>query len=197
MAQLFADRANVAGDPLDTDYSESVSHVFAENPQAAMVFGGDATPTVVDPPNPVPVSFGRTAGLDYDVFPFPSIDGSAPMVVGGGDTMVSFGDDPATRAFLEYLTTPDAAGIWLKRGWFATLNTDATLERLLPDPITRKTAGAIGQAKAFRFDLARSSRRPSAAARAWRRLLRGLLEKRQRRRPSPRSLEAAAKQAYG
>ena len=48
---------------------------------------------------------------DYNVFPFPSIGGSAPAVVGGGDSVIMFKDSPAARAFVTYLATPAAATI--------------------------------------------------------------------------------------
>ena len=42
----------------------------------------------------------------YNEFPFPSINGSAPSVVGGGDTVVMFKDSPAAQALVSYLATP-------------------------------------------------------------------------------------------
>jgi alpha-glucoside transport system substrate-binding protein len=88
----------------------------------------------------------------YNVFEFPEIDGSKPSVVGGGDTVVAFNDSPATQALVKYLASSDAATIWAKRGGFATLNKNVD-DSVYPDDITRTTAGAIGKADVFRFDL--------------------------------------------
>jgi alpha-glucoside transport system substrate-binding protein len=147
MAKVLADRANIAGGAtgaLQTDFPASVSNVFAGNPKAAMVIEGDFVPGVVTSP--------LEPGTGYDVFAFPSIAGSSPSVVGGGDTVVAFADTPAVQALVRYLTTAEAAEIWAARGGFATLNkgVDASV---YPDEITRTTASAIGEAEVFRFDL--------------------------------------------
>jgi hypothetical protein len=109
-----------------------------------MVMEGDFVP------GSVKTTLKPTTG--YDVFPFPSVDDSPPSVVGGGDTAVAFDDKPATEALMKYLTTADAATIWAKRGGFATLNKNVDAS-VYPDDITRTTAGAIGKAEVFRFDL--------------------------------------------
>ena len=55
---------------------------------------------------------------DYGVFTFPSVDGSAPVVVGAGDFGVIFKDAPAGQAFITFLTTPEAAEAWASLGGF-------------------------------------------------------------------------------
>jgi len=144
MAKVVGDKSNVAGNALQIDFPTSVSNVFSATPKAAMVIEGDFVP-----------GSGKTTLKPvegYNVFPFPSIDGSENSVVGGGDTAVAFTDTAATRAFIKYLTTPEAAEIWAKRGGFATLNKNVD-DSVYPDDITRTTAGAIGKADVFRFDL--------------------------------------------
>ncbi len=88
----------------------------------------------------------------FNQFAFPSIDGSAPSVVGGGDTLITFKDDPATRAFVEYLATPQAAEIWAKQGGFASPNKNVD-PSVYPDAISKATATALAQAETFRFDM--------------------------------------------
>jgi alpha-glucoside transport system substrate-binding protein len=144
MAGVIGDKSNMAGNPLQVDFPTSVSNVFSATPKASMVIEGDFVPGA-----------GKTTlkPVDgYNVFEFPSVDGSAPSVVGGGDTVVAFTDTPATQALVKYLTTSDAAEIWAKRGGFATLNKNVDAS-VYPDDITRTTAGAIGKAETFRFDL--------------------------------------------
>jgi ABC-type glycerol-3-phosphate transport system substrate-binding protein len=121
-----------------------VSNVFAESPKAAMVIEGDFVPGVVE--SPLQPQEG------YDVFPFPSINDSDPMVVGGGDLFVMFEDNPAARAFIEYLATPEAAQIWAEKGGFSSANQNLDTS-VYPDPILQETAGAIAEAEIFRFDL--------------------------------------------
>ena len=88
----------------------------------------------------------------YAVFTFPSIDNSPPSVVGGGDLFVEFKKSDAADAFLEYLTTSEAAEIWVKRGGFSSPNKNLDVT-VYPDEITKQTASAIGEADTFRFDM--------------------------------------------
>ena len=70
-----------------------------------------------------------------------------------------FKDTPAARALINYLATPEAASIWVKRGGFSSPNKNVP-ESDYPDAITRETATALAKAKTFRFDL--SDLEPSA-----------------------------------
>ena len=75
-------------------------------------------------------------------------------VVGGGDTVVMFKDNPAVQAFVEYLATPEAAEIWAEKGGFASLE-----QGRRPDASTRTTITADDsrrrwpRPRSFRFDL--------------------------------------------
>ena len=136
---------------LQTEMPESVGKVFSDKPDAAMVVIGDFAPGVVE------TTLEPETG--YNVFTFPTINDSKPSVVGSGDLFLKFKDSPATDAFLEYLTTVDAAEIWAKRGGFASPNKDLDVS-IYPDEISRTTAGALGSAEVFRFDM--SDLQPSA-----------------------------------
>ena len=63
-----------------------------------------------------------------------------------------FKDSPAAQAFLEYLTTPEAAEIWAKRGGFSSPNKNVDDERL-PGRDHADDGGALADAETFRFDL--------------------------------------------
>jgi alpha-glucoside transport system substrate-binding protein len=154
MADIVGDSADMVGGTegaLQTEMPDSVANVFSDPPKAAMVPVGDFAPAQGD------FTLERETG--YNVFTFPSIDGSGPSVVGGGDLFVQFRDSPAADAFLEYLTTSDAAEIWAARGGFSSPNQNLDTS-VYPDEITRVTAGALGEAETFRFDL--SDLQPSA-----------------------------------
>jgi alpha-glucoside transport system substrate-binding protein len=151
MGEILGDKDNIAGNPLQVGFTDSVSNVFTASPKAAMVIEGDFVPGVVESPlEPV---------TGFNVFAFPSIDGSAPSVVGGGDIFVMFNDNPAAQAFIQYLTTPEAAQTWAERGGFTSPNKNLD-PSVYPDEITQATAGAVGEADVFRFDL--SDLQPSA-----------------------------------
>jgi alpha-glucoside transport system substrate-binding protein len=156
MAKIVGDTENIAGGQagaLQTDFPTSVNNVFSATPKAAMVLEGDFVPGVAGEGNPLEPETG------FNVFPFPEIGDSGKVVVGGGDLVVLFKENPAAQAFIEYLTTPEASEIWAKRGGFSSPNKNVDAS-VYPDPIQQTTAGAIGEAEVFRFDL--SDLQPSA-----------------------------------
>jgi len=148
VGQVFSDKDNIAGNPLQTDFPKSVTNVFQpKSPKAAMTFEGDFVPGV---------AAGQTkakAKTDYNVFPFPAVAGrGGDYVVGGGNVVVMFKDSPAARALVLYLATPAAGEIWAKRGGFSSPNKNVK-PSVYPDDITRTTATALAKATTFRFDL--------------------------------------------
>ncbi|HSI97912.1 MAG TPA: extracellular solute-binding protein [Gaiellaceae bacterium] len=153
LAEVYRDTDNQAGGragSLQTDNAGSVAKVLNESPDAAMLLAGDFVPTVVE------TTLEPETG--FNVFTFPSIEGSPPSVVGAGDFVVMFRDSPAAQALVEYLTTAEAAEAWASRG-IGTPNKNVD-DSVFPDPLTRATAGAISEAEIFRFDL--SDLQPSA-----------------------------------
>jgi hypothetical protein len=154
MADVVGEEDNLAGGreaALQTEMPDSVAKVFSDSPEAAMVVIGDFAPGVTETT--------LEAETGYNVFTFPAIEDSEPSVVGGGDLFVKFKDSEAADAFLEYLTTVEAAEIWAKRGGFSSPHKDLDVE-VYPDEITKTTAGALAEAEVFRFDM--SDLQPSA-----------------------------------
>jgi alpha-glucoside transport system substrate-binding protein len=149
MAKVVGDTDNVAGGTsgaLQTDFPTSVTQVFADPPKAAMVFEGDFVAGVITSSTSAQPEEG------FNVFDFPSVNDSAPSVVGGGDLVTMFRDSPAAQAFVNYLATAEAAEIWAERGGFSSLNRNVDVS-IYPDAITQATAGALAEAETFRFDL--------------------------------------------
>ncbi|TML85212.1 MAG: extracellular solute-binding protein [Actinobacteria bacterium] len=149
MAQIIGNSGDIAGGTsgaLQLDFPTSVSQVFASPSKAAMVFEGDFVAGVITSSTKAkPVS-------GFNVFGFPAIGKSGTVVVGGGDTAVMFKDNPATRALIKYLASPEAGTIWAKRGGFSSPNKKVPASAY-PDPITRVTATALAKAPVFRFDM--------------------------------------------
>ncbi len=147
MAAVLSDTSNIYGGAtgaLHTDFPTSVNNVFEGPPKAAMVMEGDFVPGVA--------TVTATPTTDYNVFTFPSINGSGPEVEIGGDTIVAFKDTPAIEAFVKFLTTPQAAAAWAKHGGFATGNKNMS-PSAYPDPITRSTAAPVASATTVVFDM--------------------------------------------
>jgi ABC-type glycerol-3-phosphate transport system substrate-binding protein len=149
MAKIYSDKSNIVGGvsgALQTDFPTSVSKVFVNPPKAAMEIEGDFTPGVVA---------GKTdlkPGSGYNVFDFPSVNGSQPSVVGGGDSLIMFKDSPAAEAFVKFMASPEAGTVWVKNGGVSSPNKNVPASAY-PDPITRATATKLAQASTFRFDM--------------------------------------------
>jgi alpha-glucoside transport system substrate-binding protein len=147
IAKVLDDSRNIAGGTaaaLQTDFPTAVGNVLATNPKAAQIIEGDFVPGVVTSPiQPV---------TGYGEFTFPSIDGSPPVVMGAGNLVIAFRDSPAIRAFVNYLATPRAAEVWIKRGGFVSANKKVP-PSTYSDSILRKAAQDLTQARTFRFDM--------------------------------------------
>jgi alpha-glucoside transport system substrate-binding protein len=149
MAKIYGDTDNIAGGTqgaLQTDNPTSITQVFADPPKAAQVIEGDfVAGEILNATEAKPET-------DFNFFPFPSINDSPPAVVAAGDSVVMFNDTPASRALVEYLATPEAAEIWVKRGGFSSPNKNVSLDSY-PDALARANADEFANADNFRFDL--------------------------------------------
>ena len=131
---------------LQVTFEDSVKLVFGQPSEAATVYEGDfVANTIRDETQAKPEE-------NFNFFAFPSIDGSDPAVVGGGDVVVMMEDRPAVRELMEYLATGEAAEVWAKLGGFSSPNKDVDLG-VYPDDITREAARQLVEAETFRFDL--------------------------------------------
>jgi alpha-glucoside transport system substrate-binding protein len=146
MAQVMQS-GNMAGGTsgaVQTDFPTSVNNVFQNPPKAAMVMEGDFVPGTA--------TVKAAAGTDYNVFPFPSINGSKPAVEVAGDSIVTFRTNPAIQAFETFLATPQAAAAYAKYGGFATGNHNVPAS-VYPDKISRSNAAAVSAATSIVFDM--------------------------------------------
>ena len=65
------------------------------------------------------------------------------MVVGGGDTVAMFEDSPAGQAFVDYLYTPEAQGIFASKGYRPVVD-GVESEFDYPDPPNLFTIDDLG-----------------------------------------------------
>jgi alpha-glucoside transport system substrate-binding protein len=90
------------------------------------------------------------SGEDFNFFMTPDIESKySGAVTGAGDLFGMFKDTPQARALMNYLTTPAAQAIWVKRG--GALSPDKKVTDY-PDKISADSAKALTSAKIFRFD---------------------------------------------
>jgi alpha-glucoside transport system substrate-binding protein len=124
-------------------------------------FSGGGDPLFSDPPGCVvfhQASFitglgafkDKTAGTDYNFFPFPDINTEfAGAVEGAGDLFGMFHDTEAAKSLMKYLVTKEAQDIWVKIGGALSANKNATS---YPDDISKRSADMLTNAKTFVFD---------------------------------------------
>jgi alpha-glucoside transport system substrate-binding protein len=91
-------------------------------------------------------------GVDADFFYFPPIDEEmGNPVLGGGTLLTITNDTPATRIFLEYLSTPLAHELWMTQGAFLTPHTAVNTELYASDILLNQGEILLG-ADVFGFD---------------------------------------------
>jgi len=149
MGDVFSKPEWIAGGPsgaLQTEFPASVSAVFGQPPKAAMVYEGDFVATTIKKET------SAQLGTDADFFNFPSVDGSKPVVVGGGDVAVLMKDNPGGKELFKFLATPEAAEVWAALGGFTSPNQNVKSTVYHNDTV-RKSADALVKSDTFRFHM--------------------------------------------
>ncbi len=151
MAGIIGDTGNLAGGAsgsLQTDFPTCVTNAFSTPSKGAIVFEADFVGGAITS------STKAQPGVDFNAAVFPSITSGAnsTAVEIAGDLIVTFRDNPAIEAFVNYLASAQAAEIWAKIGGFGTGNKNVPAS-VYPDAITRATEAPIAKAKAVVFDM--------------------------------------------
>ncbi|MET9633854.1 extracellular solute-binding protein [Lentzea sp. NPDC006480] len=150
LAKLFGDAKLVQGGSsgaLQTEFAKSVTNVFDDPSQAAMVYEGDFVAGVISS------STKTVVGQDAGFFPFPSLNGSAPSVVTGGDMAVQFKDDAATTKLMQFLASPESGSVWAADGGYLSANKGIE-PKAYPNEVTHELAQQILDAgDNVRFDM--------------------------------------------
>jgi multiple sugar transport system substrate-binding protein/alpha-glucoside transport system substrate-binding protein len=149
LSKLWSNK-RLVGDPtkaLQVDFPTSVTNVFAKDAQSAIVYEGSFAAGVISS------STKAKVGTDAKFFPFPTIGGAKPAVVGSGDVAVAFTDNPGAQKLREFLASPEAAKAMVSTGSFTSANSNLD-PSAYPDPTIREVGTQIVQAgNNFRFDM--------------------------------------------
>jgi alpha-glucoside transport system substrate-binding protein len=132
---------------LQGQFPDNADKLGATPPKLGMYYEGDFLGGIIEADDK-----GQKIGTDINFFDFPSINGSPSSVVGGGDAAVLFSDNPAAKALIQYLATPEAPIPWIQAGGFSSPNKNVDPSSY-PDPVTQKSAQALANAQIFRFDM--------------------------------------------
>jgi alpha-glucoside transport system substrate-binding protein len=150
MGDVLGNSDEIAGGTagaLQTDFNGSVVQMFTDPPAGAMLFEGNFVAGVVTGETKAKV------GPDADFFDFPSIDGSPPAVMGGGDLAVLLDDTPAGEELIKFLATPEAAEVWAGLGGYISPNKNVDISAYT-DPVDQRVAQALIDAgDSTRYDL--------------------------------------------
>jgi hypothetical protein len=150
MTDVIGDSDLIAGGTsgaLQTDFTGSVTQMFADPPEGAMLFEGNFVGGIITGETKAKV------GPDADFFDFPSIDGSAPAVVGGGDLAALLKDSEGGKELIKFLATPEAAEVWAGLGGYISPNKNVDITAYT-DPIDQRAAQALLDAgDSVRYDL--------------------------------------------
>ncbi len=132
---------------LSTGFMDGLGQVFGTNPTGEFFMEGGFVGSIAI--NDVNTSL--KAGEDVAFFPFPSIDPQYQnAVVGGSNFAIAFADNDATRQFMAYLASAEAANLW------ATLGDISPSKNLdmsgFTSPLVQTEAQLLLTAGLFQFD---------------------------------------------
>ncbi len=89
---------------------------------------------------------------DFNVFAMPAVDPAfAGAAIVAGDLFGMFRDTPQARALMQWLVTPEAQAIWVRRGGALSPNRKMNPESY-PDALSRNTGHLMTSAGIVRFD---------------------------------------------
>jgi alpha-glucoside transport system substrate-binding protein len=143
--RIVADDA-VFGGPagaLKTDFDAAGDPLFTRPPGCLFLHQASFMPAFFE-------TDGHRAGIDFDFFPFPALQGEQRgSVIGGGDLFGLLTDNPAAAQLLAYLVSPEAQSVLVTAG--GALSVDRRVTGY-PNDLVRREAALLTGATHFRFD---------------------------------------------
>lgn len=129
-----------------TGFQDASYQPFSNPPTAYMYYLGDFTEGFIT------TQFkGAVPKTDFDFFPFPVINQQyANALTGGADVVTALLNNDAVKQLIQYMATPDAQTIWVKRGGFTATNQKVDASAY-PDQVASASAQALASTPLFRF----------------------------------------------
>ena len=143
--QIVAEDAVFGGSEhaLTTSFADAGDPLFTDPAGCLLMVQGSFMPSFFE-------TDGWQPGADFDFFPFPEINPeSTGEVIGAGDLIGLFTDEPAAAELVRYLVTAEAQQIWVSSGGALSVNQQVTE---YPNEIVLREAGILSGAEHFRFD---------------------------------------------
>jgi len=152
LKQMWGD-PQLIGSPqqaVKVSFTSSVDNVFKSNPTSAIVYEASFVATTITS-DKLPAK----VGVDAKVFPFPSVNGSQPVVEAAGDFACAFSKNKAAMPFLAFLASPEAAKLLVgtEGSGFLSVNKNVPSSSY-NDPTSAALAKQMVQVgNNFRFDM--------------------------------------------
>lgn len=147
--QIVGGKHFIKGAPqaiLATGFQDASYPPFTKPPGAYMYFLGDFTEGFITGQFP-----NARPGTDFNFFAFPTINSHYQnAVVGGADVIVALKNTTAVHKLVQYLATPEAQTIWVKRGGFTATNKNVDASAY-PNAVTAHSANMLASASIFAF----------------------------------------------
>lgn len=143
--QIVADDAVFGGaeGALATNFADAGGPLFRDPPGCLLLLQGSFMPAFFE-------ADGRRPGVDFDFFPFPDVDlASTGEVLGAGDLIGLFTDEPAAGQLARYLVSAEAQQLWVSSGGALSVNQEVTD---YPNDLVSREAELLSGAAHFRFD---------------------------------------------
>ncbi|MBO0811223.1 MAG: extracellular solute-binding protein [Microlunatus sp.] len=159
LKQIWGDK-QLIGDPgqaVKVPFTASVDNTFKANAGSGVVYEASFVATTITS-DKLPAK----VGTDAKVAPFPSINGSKPVVEAAGDFAVGFTNNKAAQQFMAYLGSKEASAILVgtKGSGFISANKNLTASDYA-DPVSAQLGQQIvSVGNNFRFDM--SDQAPAA-----------------------------------
>ncbi len=127
-------------------WTDAIAQVFKPEPEAAVFYEGGFVGGIAMGQTNTELVIGET----IDWFPFPSFGGD-DVTTFGGDVIGALTNTPASKAFIEYVITPEANQVWAGTGAIVTphkgVGTDA-----YPNELVVREAESLTNAAQIRYD---------------------------------------------
>jgi ABC-type glycerol-3-phosphate transport system substrate-binding protein len=148
------------GDPssaLKVPFTGSVDNTFEANPKSAIVYEASFVATTITG-DKLPAK----VGTDAKFFPFPSINGSQPVLEAAGDFAIAFSQKPVVQAFLDYVASADAqkALVSASGSGFLSANKNVAASDYPDATLGQLAQQLVSVGNNFRFDM--SDQMPAA-----------------------------------
>ena len=186
--QIVAEDAVYGGaqGALSTYFGDAGDPLFDDPPGCLLMAQGSFMPTFLE-------ESGREAGEDFDFFPFPEISPSSTgEVIGAGDLIGQFTDNPSASQLVAYLVSAEAQQLWVSLGGALSVNQSVTE---YPNDLVAREAAILSGAEHFRFD--GSDLMPTDMNRAFWQAVLDFTEDQERLPEILQSLEGIRGSAYG